>query len=406
MRSKASDSNKLVLPSKLTVARRNTAALIAFLYLQDIFWLILSRIQSNFYEPIYIVSHWEFVIFAFFITLAVFFATFGLISGHMARPLPRIKLPRWAIVAVIVSAILLNLYSFFVLESNARYISGGLTGQAGVLYGMKNAATMAGFVILIKAKGRWEVSAVWVYTLLLSSAINIDGLASALTLGMFAWLVFDIRINSLRRIALFGVLVGGLLYFGFRMKFADLPDYLTPSFLANWVIGRFSIQAEQMYKYLAGGSLINDQISYLDLLVRMIENRIDLVLGYSIRIEYPRGVSEALFYDMMGFFDAGSSPGVLLGTTLQGPLFSLFVPAFLAFVFVQFFYGIPKKISFLQICAYSFVFKAMHSNFSEYLAIISPTLLTVAAFIFASLIELRDRKRGDSVEISAAASRP
>jgi hypothetical protein len=376
---------------RLAVARRNAMVLVAFLYLQEVFWLIASRLRIGFFDPIYIVYYWDWLLFGLFVFSACVFAIFGLLAGKIAYPLPRVKLPRWIILGIISFAIILNFYSFFTLESNARYVSGGLTGVAGVIYGVKNAMSMAAFIILIRAKESGWFPIAWICALIISNIINIDGLASALTLGVFVFLYLDVNLHNFRRI-IFALMLGSvLLYFGFSTKFSQIPDYLTPEFMLNWVIARFSIQAEQMYTYIAGGSLINNQASYIDILFRMISNRFDLVFGGNLVLEYPRSVSEATFYDMMGYYDAGSSPGALMGTALHGPLFFV-VPLVFSFIFLQFFYGIRRKISFIQICAYSYLFKIVHSNFSEYLVIISPTLLTVILFIVASLVELKCAK--------------
>ncbi len=388
-------------PNNLAVARRNTIVLVSFLYLQEIFWLIVSRLQMRFYDPIYIVFDWDWLLFGLFISSAFFLVIFSILSGFVAYPLSRVRLHRWVILIIISFAIILNFYSFMIIDSNARYQSGGLTGVAGVIYGVKNAMNMTAFVILIKAKESSRFPIAWIYALIIGNIINIDGLASALTLGVFSFIYFDIDIFNLRKVIFAFMLGGGLLYLGFSMKFSQIPDYLTPGFILNWVIGRFSIQAEQMYTYMAGGSLIDNRVSYIDILIRMISNRFDLVFGENLKLVYPRSVSEAFFYDMMGYYDAGSSPGALLGTALHGPIFFI-VPLVFSFTFMQFFYGIRKKISFAEICAYSFLFKIIHSNFSEYLTIISPTLLTVMLFIFASLVELKCTKEVQVRSVSAS----
>jgi len=381
--------------SALALAQRNAGMLVALLYLQDIFWLIVSRIQLSFYEPMYLISSFEWSIFAFFILLTTFFAGFGIVAARLVRPLRKISAPRRTIPAVIFLATCLNLIQFGVLVTSARYVSGGLTGSAGVIYGTAQAMSLASMVLLIRAKksGR-RLSKVWLLAFLGSLAITIDGMAAALLIGMFVLIILDIRIHRPERAIALMAVATGLLWLGFQAKFSQVPDYLTPEFMARWTIARFSIQAEQMYTFLAGQSLIGDSISYLDLVFRAISDRLDLVMGRPLMLEYPRSVSEAIYYDMRGAFDAGSSPGALLGTTLQGVFF--FVPPFVfAFLFLQYFYGIHEKATLPQLFAYSFIFKTLHANFSEFLTIISPTLLVVVIFLLACLLAPRqDGKNG------------
>lgn len=383
--------------NKLKYARYNTAFFLFFLYFQDIFWLTISRIRAELFDSTYYIAPGEFSIFLLFIFLSLGFALLGLFAGFVARPLPSVNIGRQGILLFITIAIFINAYFFFSAQGNIRYMSGGLTGIAGVLYGIKNAVMLSALVIIIKARENGFFPIPWIITLLISSSLNIDGLASALTLFFFAFLVFNYHIKSIFRLIFITFIAVLLLYIGFSMKFSSMPDYLNQDFFINWVIARFSIQAEQAYLYLTGASIINNDISYLELLVRMISNRIDLVMGINFTIQYPRSVSEALFYDMMHYYGAGSSPGVFLGTILQGPIFSLIVPFVFGFIFIQFFYGLNKRISFVPLCAYSFAFKAIHANFSEYLTIVSPTLLVVILFVIASLLKLKDGTKNDKM---------
>ena len=174
-------------------------------------------------------------------------------------------------------------------------------------------------------------------------------------------------------------------WFGIAAKFSVLPDYFTPSFMLDWTIARFSIQAEQAYNYLSGESIIGRDVQYLELVLNAFSNRLDLVLGDPVFFSYPRSLSEALLFDMTGGYGGGSSPGVLLNTILQGPFFFM-VPLMLSVIFMQFFYGFKEKFSLLKIAAYSFLFKGLHANFSEYFTLISPTIVLLVFFVFASLL--------------------
>lgn len=374
-------------PAKLSIARRNTALLVAFLYLQDIFFLSVSRIQLSYSGPMYIVSRFEWPLFWLFVVIAILFAIVGMIAAQVLKPLRKIKVSRRFISGIILLAILLNILTFLLLVGNARYVSGALTGKLGVLYGVSRALTLASIVLFIlRKKDGSPFSKILFFSFTGSLLVSLDGLASALTLGMFLVLILDVRIRRPIRLIVLMALGSGLFWMGFNLKFTQIPDYVTPEFMFRWTLARFSIQAEQMYTFIAGESVIGDKLSYLDLIFRAISDRFDLVAGRPLSLVYPRSVGEATFYDITGNFDGGSSPGALLSTAYMGPFFFIVVPFFYAFLFLQFFYGIDEKVTFVQLCAYSFVFKSVHSNFSEYLTIISPTLLVVAVFGLSCLL--------------------
>lgn len=377
--------------STLALARRNAGFLVALLYLQDIFWLIVSRVTLTFYEPMYQVSRFEWPIFGAFIVLATMFAGLGMVFTQLMRPLRKIPVSQWVISAVVLIAIGLNILVFTLVPSNARYVSGGLTGSAGIIYGATQATTLASMILLIRAQKQGRTfSKIWLFAFIGSFALTIDGLASSLTISFFAAIIFNIRVLRVGRVIALAALALALAWIGFNLKFSEIPTYLTSEFMTRWMIARFSIQAEQMYTYVVGNSVIGDQISYLDLVFRAISNRFDLIKGQPTMYEYPRSVSEATYFDMMGFFYAGSSPGALLSTAHLSPFFFV-APFVYGFLFMQYFYGISERVSIFQLFAYSFLFKTLHANFSEYLTIISPTLLVVGVFLLACLVSVRNR---------------
>lgn len=135
--------------------------------------------------------------------------------------------------------------------------------------------------------------------------------------------------------------------------------------------------------------MIGRDLSLLDLVLRAASNRIDIVLGNAFYSEYPRSVSEAVYYDMMGEFGAGSSPGALLGTYMFSWIGAMLFPLFFSFIFVNFFYGYREKITFFQACLYVFAFKTLHSNVAEYVTIISPVSIVFVFVVFFSLISFK-----------------
>lgn len=345
---------------RLNLARATTAKLLALLYLQDIFWLVASRLQIATGSAFYSVSDFEWVVFAGVCVLALFFSLVGAAFAYTLPPLSKIFVSRGLVKLIILMAIAVNLLTFVAVPAQARY-TGGLTGALGVLYGFGRGLTLCSMILFVRHK-------------FASNPIRSKPLLFGLVISF---------------LIVAAVAAGILLAIGLKAKFALMPDYVTPDFLVRWAIARFAIQAEHMYTFIAGQSIIGEVASYLDLIVRAVDDRFKIVLGKFLQLTYPRSVAEALYYDARGFFGAGSSPGILLGTALQGPFFFIIVPAVYAFLFLQVFYGINQKVTFIQLCAFSYLLKGIHANFSEFLTIISPTLLTLAFYLVACLFTLR-----------------
>lgn len=376
---------------RLNLARATTAKLLALLYLQDIFWLVASRLQIAMGSAFYSVSGFEWVVFAGVCVLALFFSLVGAAFAYTLPPLSKIFVSRGLVKLIILMAIAVNLLTFVAVPAQARY-TGGLTGALGVLYGFGRGLTLCSMILFVRHKFASNPirSKPLLFGLVISFLITVDGLSNVLTLMTFIILMMPaLSMRNVRYLIVAAVAAGILLAIGLKAKFALMPDYVTPDFLVRWAIARFAIQAEHMYTFIAGQSIIGEVASYLDLIVRAVDDRFKIVLGKFLQLTYPRSVAEALYYDARGFFGAGSSPGILLGTALQGPFFFIIVPAVYAFLFLQVFYGINQKVTFIQLCAFSYLLKGIHANFSEFLTIISPTLLTLAFYLVACLFTLR-----------------
>lgn len=372
---------------RLNLARSNTAKLLALLYLQDILWLIASRIQIATGSPFYGVSQFEWVTFGAVVVLAMLFSLVGAAFAYMMPPLRKILVSQGLLRLIIILAIAVNLVTFLAVPTQARY-TGGLTGALGVLYGFGRGLTLCSMILFVRHKfaSRPKSSKPLLLGLIVSFLVTVDGLSNVLTLMTFIILMMPaLNIRNAKYLITAATAAGILLAIGLKAKFSLMPDYVTPDFLVRWATARFAIQAEHMYTFVAGQSIIGEAVSYLDLIVRAVDDRFKIVLGKFLQLTYPRSVAEALYFDARGFFGAGSSPGILLGTALQGPFFFVIVPAVYAFLFLQLFYGMNYKATFIQLCAFSYLLKGIHANFSEFLTIISPTLLTLAFYMVACL---------------------
>jgi len=381
----------------LSLAQRNTASLMAFLFLIEIFWLVASRlVRATIYvHSSYRVSPLEWGPMILFALLAVFFAWVSRTGAYLVRPLPKIQISHLAMRAIILVAVAVNVLMLVSVDQDARYTSGALTGISGVIYGFSQALTMTSLLLVLRHRDMSSRVPQWLVLVLLASyGLTIDGLAKALLLAVFLGLYMDVQVRRPLRLAVASGVGVALYWLGISAKFVDVPEYFTPSFIVRWVVSRFAIQAEHMYTYLSGESIVGDRISYFDLVGRAIIERFELVFNGDTFYEYPRSLSEALYYDAWGFYGAGSSPGIFLGTAVQGYWLFLVVPLFMTYVFFQFFYGTLKRVSFLHIAAYSFLFKGVYTNFSEYLTIISPNILYLAFFVLGCLIIARPPSGG------------
>lgn len=365
---------------RLKNARRNTALLLAVLYLSDIFWLVVSR--SNFVIGRYKLAAFDWVYFGFFVALSIAFCLVAVFISCYARPFPRFRVSSWFILLLIAFAIGLNVLSMLVVDPAARYRGGSFTAFSWVVHVLSTALSLGTVMLIIRENETGKrISLKWMLGLLASYALTIDGMASALTLFMFIFLMFGFGRFSIGKTLMAVGLAAGLFFVGFHAKFKDVPDYVTPDFIVQWVSARFSVQAEQMYTYISGNSVVGNEVSYLDLITRAASNRIDLVSGDFYIEEKPKNISEAMSYDMHGaYIDSGSSPGILVNTAMQGPIFFIVVPAFFAFFFIQHFYGVLKRLSIAEIIAYSFCFKVLHSNFASMFSIVTPSVISMVVF--------------------------
>jgi len=391
-RAKASTPNTA---AAVSLARLNTAWFIAFVYLQEIFWLAASRIQADGYDEFYALAPFYWDLFLQFCAITVGFALLAVISARLVSPLPRITISRPFYYLIVSIAIVLNLYNGISLAGDARYTSGSLVGTAGIIYALGGAAKLAAMIIMIRQRlaEDWRTPKLLVGAFILSFGLTVDGLAGALSLAMFIVLIAKrITIRHPIRASIIGLAAIGMLWIGLNAKFVALPDYFTPEFMVRWTIARFAIQAEHMYTYISGLSIIGNEVTYFELLERMNTNRLDILFGNLPYIEFPRSISEALYYDMYGRFESGSSPGLLLGSYLMGAAGWL-MPLVYCFIFVQFFQGSVARLSLVKLFACSIVLKQLYTNISEYQVLVSPTALVMLTAFIACLIVVRPARR-------------
>lgn len=374
---------------ELSVARNNAAKLLAFVYIQDIFWFLASRLNLN-HTLYYNIAPFESSRFALLVLDAVGLSVFGWILLRFMRPLPSWPISRPALNGWVWMAIVGNLLFLYYVRQNARYTSGGLTGLAGIIYGVSRGLTLSCMVLVIRLKAKGETpSTLLVGALVFVFALTIDGFSSALFGIMFLVIYLPLHASLTRRIMIWCliVIIGGTLgYLALIAKFEGIPHaFLSAETIHRWIIPRFAVQAESMYSFVSGRLKIDDPWVTIELISRSIYSRLDILAGIPFHLEYPRSVSESIYHDMYGGFGAGSSPGALLGSVMFGPYLFWVMPAIFGFLFLQMFYGASMQVGFLQLLAFSFLIKGLCADSSEYFTIVSPTLVYVVLFLLGCL---------------------
>ena len=371
------------------IARRNTYSFLILFLVLEVFWLTANRLILGDDWAFYRTSEFSLTVFSLFLVTVLLLSIFIVFFSRQVGVIRRLKVGMPVVKAVYALAIGANIAVAMLIEDNARYVSGGLTGTAGVTYAFSRSLTLAAMILSLKAKYApgGSVQLPWVAALCATYAATIDGLASALTLACYVLLLAgSLTWRNAIAIVLGMISVVGVLLFGFGRKFSEIPVYLTPEFFVKWTLARMSITAEQAFTYLSGDSILNRPSAYLDLLVKTYENRLAIVTGNSYPMSQPRSVSEAFYYDMYGNYDAGSSPGFFLGVIMHGP-FAIIAIFLSAFIFMQMFYGMEKRFSIIQLFCFAVITDAIHANITEYLVIISPATVALVLFLAVCMMQ-------------------
>ncbi len=390
------------MSSSLFLARRNAAALVFFLYFQEIIWFAFSRIFFSQEGHFYNVAPFDWLYFFCYVVLAVFL---GLLSSFFClflKPLPKIYVGKGVLYLTIYLSCFLNLLTYVLVSDRARYESGGLVSGGGGVYFFAVAASLVSMILILKSK--FEDVGVGLKTIVVFCffyALTVDGLAKVLTLASFLYLYWYKKGVKARYFLFFPFLFMGLMWYGIHEKFSEIPDYFSGNFFSSWVIARFSIPAEQAYTYLSGHSIVGEFVSYWDLISRAMFDRFSLLTGDYRETLFPRTISEAFYYDVHHVYGGGSSPGLFLGTLVQGGWLFWIVPLLISFLMIQYFYKYKYRISFFQICAYSFLLKPVYSNVAEYFVVISFVLFIALCFFLASLVSFVPERDGECLSMRA-----
>lgn len=374
--------------TQLTIARRNTFLFLAVVFALEVIWLLISRAFFNLGEThLYNVSPFNLFIVFQFVMWSVLLISASLVSTRISKPLFRISTPRSFFIALLIVCMILNLIMASHLQSGARYQTGGLTGIMGVLDGFRNSINLISFLLYYRERQNGlYVSNILLALVLCSYILAIDGANPAIRMFMAVFLLISLNQSGIRswyKVGFAAILLGSI---GLMQKFSELPNLSEIERLTSWFVARMSIQAEHMYTFLSGDSLIKNVSDYYGLIKHSFNNRVELIFYGEKNFDAPRNVSEALYFDLKQRYGSGSSPGILLSAAFQSISLFWVVPLLFSFFFLQYFYGLNRKINVFEAIAFSFVLKPLYTNVAEYIVLISPAVLALAIFLLGSLL--------------------
>ena len=75
-----------------------------------------------------------------------------------------------------------------------------------------------------------------------------------------------------------------------------------------WSIHRLATQPQSFLLYLSGQSVIQGPFELFQIISQSFSDRADILLGDQTYLSYPRNLSEAVYYDLYGFYGSCSSP--------------------------------------------------------------------------------------------------
>lgn len=377
----------------------NPVKIIGFVLAADLLALFVSRsIQLFSSPPIYRVVDISFESYMILIILAVS-ALGGMTLALYIPVFKKIRLTFSQYNLILVLAIVINTLRFIFLQESARYTSGGMSGISGLLYFMSEGMTFLSFLLTISASfsvtGGDLLNKLRPLLLMLSYAINIDGLASALTLFCFIIAVLRPRLRiSFRTMGLFFV-ASGLGALGWIVKTGGLEYPVKDFFL--WIPYRVAIPIESMLIYLEHESVLAGPSDVFVLIRDSFFNRLDFILTGNADVQGFKTVSAAIFYDLYQR-DGGSSPGMLYGSFLLAGYFGFVFFCGFGFLLRCYLSSTVEKFNLSTVIALAFVLKNVYADIPDAFSLISLSLIYFLLFFTACILRSPyDAHRGSLV---------
>lgn len=365
----------------------NPVKIFGFVLAADLLALVVSRSMQLFFSPpIYHVVDISFESYMILMLLAVS-ALGGMTLALYIPVLKKIRLPFSQYNLILVLAIVINTLRFIFLQEAARYISGGMSGISGLLYFMSEGLTFLSFLLIIAASfcvtGGDLLSKFRPLLLVLSYALNIDGLASALTLFCFIIAVLrpSLRI-SLRTMMLFFV-ASGLAALGWFVKMGGL-EYPVKDFIV-WVLYRVAMPIESMLIYLEHESVLAGPSDVIVLIRDSFFARLDFILTGNTDVQGFKTVSAAIFYDLYQR-DGGSSPGMFYGSFLLAGYFGFVFFCSFGFLLRCYLSSTTEKFNLSTVFALAFVLKNVYADIPDAFSLFSLSLIYFLIFFTACIL--------------------
>ena len=381
----------------MNAARSNLIGLFFGFFIFDLFFLLLSNLLIlNKVFPEYRIVEDIFFYTLLFCALSslilIFVYLFSLIP-----PIKKYKMNyRW-IKILVLATIVIQLIHSFVISPDARYVSGSLTGASGIFYGISKSMTVASMLMMIKYRQYFLTLGPLSILFISTYFLTIDGFSSALLIFFFLYIFFIEAIQKSLTSRIFLVLIFGpvaaVLLWGaaFNAKYVfGFDSGLEESFY--WGIHRLATQPQSFLLYLSGQSLIQGPFELFQIISQSFSDRADILLGDQTYLSYPRNLSEAVYYDLYGFYGSGSSPGLIYFLILS----SIFMPFFLfvlAVLLINYF-DTAKRYSLISLIMIGYILKFMFNDLSEVITIISPSFVGFVLIMALSLVNFTDQKDG------------
>lgn len=367
---------------------RNAFLVIIFIVCADLIALLVSKTVSVFLEtPDFTVVN----ISLEAINTLVIYILLILLSVILVGQIPSLKkvgLTTEQFYTILIVSIFINFLRIYMAPTDFRNTTGGLSGAFGVVYMLSEGMTFFSFLLIISSSffvnGSSLLRQKIIFLLILSYAINADGLANLLTLTCFICAVLRPRFGLSLQNMLLLVFALALGSYGWYLKMAsfDMPV----DSVVSWIAHRIAMPMESMLIYLADGSVLSDSVSVFALIVDSFFARIDFITNGVTTPNGFKSVSEAIYFDLYGEVGAGSSPGFIYGTFLVAGYFGFLYFAFFYYTLGSYLAPLSGRINFIAVMSLAFILKPVYADIPGGLSILSLSAISMFLFVVASLV--------------------
>lgn len=283
-------------------------------------------------------------------------------------------------------AIGVNVLYFIVVDSNIRYIEGGVQDNL-LAYLSKTIVNFAFIAVEVKKKykaKRYDPSIVIYLLWGLSFLSIVDGLANILTISFFLYIMF----YQLKYRLLVLIIIPIMLVVGLQVKMGAENSLNTVQIL-QWTIQRFTINTEQLYTALYDEMFEGKGVDYH---WGVVSDQINYSFHKLFRTDKPDYVfktfSEYLYFTLYGEFNSGSSPGVFLsGLLLGGVGLGWVITYFSLLPLFMYSDSLRGSVSFFDGIILYWIFKGSVNDFPGVLSIVSLSFILYTFTMLVSKVE-------------------